>query len=101
MWGGLPLSRSSCKLRAWKGYLGFRGGRSWLAILSYCPHDAELLSLRSEACWVSTKERVAKGMFDEMPERAVDMIQGKTLKPGTKLVKLSSDICKPTAKDRS
>ena len=40
-------------------------------------------------------------MFDEMPERAIDLIQDKTLKPGTKLVKISSDICKPTAKDRS
>ena len=39
-------------------------------------------------------------MFDDIPEKAVEIIQeGKKMKPGASLVRISSDISRPSAKD--
>ena len=43
---------------------------------------------------------MAQSMFDEMPERAIDLITDQKIKPGTQLVKLESDLSKPTAKEK-
>ena len=45
------------------------------------------------------EERLAQSMFDEMPERAVDVITENMIKPGTQLVKVASDLMKANAKD--
>lgn len=42
---------------------------------------------------------MAKGWYDEMPEKAVDIVLGKKLQAGVKLVRVTSDVCRPNFKD--
>ena len=46
-----------------------------------------------------SKERLAQGWYDEMPEKAVDIILNKHLSPGASLVRMDSDLSKATFKD--